>query len=208
LEGERVTERTGAVRQLLSFAKTEFGEHLTELLLSGYDVEQVVLRRRYTVNLQGDSGREITVEVATDASTGLPAGWEPLVLVALLKLLLASGRSPTVSVSYSLRELLKKLSLSAGDRRAVEQAIEDYYHLSFIKHEVVEVVAGEGPVGRTRVLRPIVEWERREETASGDRLVVPKDGRVRFNAEFVEQLKERSLLGIEWNLIQSLIRQD
>lgn len=198
-----MTERTGAARRLLSFATAEFGEYLSGLLLSGYGVDQIVLRRRYVVSLQDDGGQEITVEVATDDSKGLPAGWEPLVLLALLKLL-PGGRSLTVTVSYSLRELLKKLGLTAGDGRAVERAIEGYYDLSFIKYDAIEPSLREFPPARMRVLRPIIEWEREEETVGGNRLIIHKGGQVKFNPDFVEQLKGRSLLGIEWQRVQGL----
>lgn len=199
-----MTDQVGAARRLLSFAKTEFGEHLSELLLSGYGVARVVLRWRYTVSLQDDGSREITVEGVTDDPKGLPAGREPLVLLTLLKSLLAGGRPSNGQVSYGLREVLKTLSWNVGEESAVERAIEGYYQLSLIKHEIAEMDAGEGSINRKRVLRPIVEWERGEETAGGDRLVVPKGGRVRFNPEFVEGLTERSLLGIDWERVSSV----
>jgi hypothetical protein len=202
-----MTDRRDAAGRLRSFAETQFGGRLAALLLSGYDERQVVLRRRYAVRYRGgeDPGRRVYVEVMTDDPAGLPAREEPLVLLALLRLRFLSHSSPSERVPYSLREMIKTLGwVGGGGRAAVEMAVGRHYDLSFISHETAEAAAGDESRDHKRMLRPIIEWEREEETTAGDRLVVPKDGRVRFNPEFIEQLRERSLLGIDWDEVNTL----
>ena len=202
-----MTDREEAAGRLLSFAQTQFGERLAALLLSGYGERQAVLRRRYAVSYRGgeDVERSIYVEVMTDDPAGLPAREEPLVLPALLRLQLLGQRPSGGSVPYSLREMIKTLGwVGGGGRAAVEMAVGRYYDLSFISHETAEAAADDESRDHKRVLRPIIEWEREEETTAGDRLVVPKDGRVRFNPEFIDGLWERSLLRIDWDKVNTL----
>lgn len=201
-----MTDQMGAVRRLLSFATTEFGQYQSELLLSGYGAEQVVLRRDYRVSLSvGEGRREIKVKMATEDPAGLPARQEPLVLLALLRMLLSEDQPHPTRVSYSVRRMTKMLGWSRGEGRTIiEGAVERYYSLSVIKHEAVEGIAEEEAVNRKLVLRPIIEWEWGEETVGDNRLIVPQDSRVRFNPEFVEQLRERALLGIEWRRVSGL----
>jgi hypothetical protein len=197
-----MTDRGEAARRLLSFAQTQFGERLASLLLSGYGERQAVTRRRYAVNYREGGGqkREVQVEVVSDDPAGLPAREEPLALLALLRLQLLSRRPLGGSVPYRPREMIQTLGWDGvAGRAAVDRAIGRYYDLSFISHTAAGEAADKESANRKRVLRPIMEWGREEDAVGGGRLIVPKDGGVRFNPDFIEGLQDRSLLGIDWD---------
>lgn len=97
-------------RQLLTFARTEFGEHLCALPLSGYGEGRRTLVRRYEV-VTGESGREVKkrLKLVTDDPSGLPSRDEPLVLLALLRPLWVGEQPRTHHVNYTHDGLLRVL---------------------------------------------------------------------------------------------------
>lgn len=195
-----------AVRQLLAFAKAEFGEHLCALLLAGYGEGEARRRRAFVVTTRAGGGRERRVIFVSDDPSGLPRGYDPLVLLALLRSLWLSGPAGTTVVSYTPPSLLRDLGLddSLRSRAAVGRAVERYYDLSVGAEDVPNAGGGEPQHGLLRLHRLITGYDREEESEGGDGGHDWAEGRVRFNPDFVAHLKARSLLGIDWTLVAAV----
>ncbi|MDQ3802755.1 MAG: hypothetical protein M3416_02740 [Acidobacteriota bacterium] len=199
-------EESEAAGQLLTFARTEFGEHLCALLLAGYGEDEVRRRRTFVVTPRAGAGRERQVILATDDPSGLPRGQDPLVLLALLKSLWLSGRVSTAGVSYTPRALMRTLGRveSGTSRAAVERAVERYFNLSVAAEDVLETGAGARPLSLTRMHRLVISYDHEEESGADDRRHGRAQSRLRFNPDLIEALRARSLLGIEWDLVGSV----
>lgn len=195
-----------AARQLLMFARTEFGEHLCALLLSGYGEERRTLVRPYEVTIR-DGAREVKkrLKLVTDDPSGLPSQDEPLILLALLRLLWIGGQERTSDVSYAHERLLRVLDWpDTGQARAgIDHAIERYFNLALAKEEAVEVSLDEELVTRLTSQRMVIGYDYAEEVEDEEE-ELSEEGRVIFNPDFIEGLQAQSLLNINWNLVTSI----
>src|ERR1051326_8187180 len=79
--------------QLTEYIRRHCGEHLSAQLLAGYGEAEAGQRRMFLIKLKGEHGltQERYVEVLSGPPTSLPYGQDPLVLVALIRLLFGQG---------------------------------------------------------------------------------------------------------------------
>lgn len=144
-----------------------------------------------------------------DAPFSFPGGDEPLVLLALLKLIWADVTS-RAGLDFKHETLLRTLGWEdAKDiRRLTDRAVERYYFLSLEKEVAEEVGPHAGQFYRVMTQRIIVDYsyylESGEDVEEGERI----DSRVAFNPDFIQGLKDRTLLGIDWGKAQSVTRLD
>lgn len=125
-------------RQLLKFARTEFGDHLSTLLLSGYGEERRKMVRSYNIGIrEGAQHTSKRLKLVTDDPSGLPSQDEPLVLLALLRLLWVGEQMRTSDVNYTHEALLRVLGWpdSTRGRAGIDHAVERYYNLTIRKEE-------------------------------------------------------------------------
>lgn len=199
-----------AARQLLTFARTEFGEHLSALLLSGYSEGRRMLVRLFEV-VTREGGREVRkrLKLVTDDPSGLPSQDEPLVLLALLRSLWFGDQAPTSYVTYTQEPLLGVLGWpdTSQARASIGHAVERYYNLSLVKEEPVDVDVGEEPANRLTSQRLVIGYDYAEEDEDGAEGQA-EESRVIFNPDFLAGLRDRQLLGVSWDSVTSIVSAD
>jgi hypothetical protein len=91
-------ELSAGEQQLLDFAIGEFGEPLTQFLPAGLGEDKVRPRWRFIITYLGDERIRIkrTVKVIShepeDGSSRLPRGRDPLLFLALIRMLITAGQ--------------------------------------------------------------------------------------------------------------------
>jgi hypothetical protein len=122
-------------RRLLRFALDRFGEPLSRLLLSGIGEEAEARERHFTVTFSHYIGTPYTrrLEVIADYRGGtdtpsLPRRKEPLVILALLRLLIEKRRISSLALRYEQEEVLGLLGWDVTEetRLALDEAVERY----------------------------------------------------------------------------------
>jgi hypothetical protein len=199
-------------RSLLSFARAEFGEHLTQFLLAGLGEEKVGQRWRFTITYADSNGPTLKrlVQVIThepmDGSSLLPCGRDPLVLLALLHLLLNSDHASSNSLEYRQEDVLSILGWrdTRKARREIDEAIKRYFMLSYkwkmnksemARQRLSFYTSNEGLISESNFLN--------EEDANAGQMKRIFN-RVVFNEHFIEQLLNQSLFGIDWSNVRSV----
>jgi hypothetical protein len=140
------------------------------------------------------------VKLVSDAPSSLPSDGEPLVLLALLKLVW-SDATPRTHLAFTHGTLLRELGWGnvKETRRLIDRAVERYYFLSLEKEVPQDTGAEEGRFHRVLAQRIMTNYsyysEDDETDGEGERL----DSWVAFNPTFIQGLIDRSLLGIGWS---------
>ncbi len=196
-----------SIRQLLTFARTEFGEHLCALLLSGYGEDDVMRRRTLAVTPRDAGGRERRIILITDDPSGLPGGREPLVLLALLRSFHSGEGAVAGGVTYTHPALAQTLgwSQSEASAAAINKAVEKYYNLSVGVAEVPNANVDDPDLSPTSIQRIVIAYEYVEESDDNNGgWRANAGGRLEFNPDFITHLESRTLFGIDWNLVGSV----
>jgi hypothetical protein len=136
-------------RRLLKFALDTFGEMLGQFLLTGLGKKKVGQRWNLTITFTGDGGtaQERHLRVITheplDGESLLPRDRDPLVLLALLRLLLHRRRDAKPILTYQQEDVLHLLRW--GDtveaRREIDGAIERYTPLLYALAQIFSRIA-------------------------------------------------------------------
>lgn len=206
---------TGPERRLVKFAVDAFGAPLASFLLSGLgEKDKGGKAWLFSVTFEDNRGisrrREVRVEAPDlpDAVTSLPAGKEPLVLMALLKLLLAKRGMPPSRLSYRREEALRLLGWGETDEalRAVDATVERYADLGYRWALSAEELA-ERDLARFRGWASFVTGcgHHDAEDASGGP-VKRESSYVQFSAEFVRELISRSVFDVKWDNVREMTR--
>lgn len=197
-------------QQLLVFSHERFGEPLSRFLLSGFPEEGEARSQVLVITFIGKAGsvirRRVYVEaddLTPDIPTHLPHAREPLVLLALLRLLTSIAEISPATLFYDPTEVLGLLGWedSAENQLAVEEAVERYSLLSYRWEMNAEELSAE----RLSFHRS------RERFVSGYSHGEPEEGyagrgvnRVDFSLSFVEELLGRSLFGVDWDRVSNV----
>lgn len=202
-------------RRLLKFALDKFGLPLSQFLLFGLGQESDARRWLVIITFIDKSGtklrRRLYVEadnLMPDILTLLPRQREPLVMLALLRLLMRDHKVSSASLFYDQNEVLSYLGWedTAESRLVIDEVVERYsyltYRWAFSKKELAA--------------RKLSFYRCRERfvSRSGYRDVEEgQDGQLRrvvsyvnFDVDFIKQLISRSLFGVNWDSIISLKR--
>jgi hypothetical protein len=199
-------------RILLKFALDQFGEPLSRFLLSGFGEDKVVPRWLFTIAFSDERGvlhsREVRVEAddRPDIAPSVPRHKEPLVALALLRLLIVDRKPASSRLSYVQEEVIGLLGWedTQESRLSIDEAVSRYFTLSY------EWVLGERELveanlsffhGSSRFISGCGY-----QTAEQNGKVKPTTNNVEFNAEFVKGLLGRSLFGINWDSVSSVER--
>lgn len=204
---------SAAEQNLLDFAKGEFGESLTEFLLSGLGENATAQKWRFTITYLTDDSVLLKrrVDVITyeplDGTSYLPRRRGPLVLLALLHLLLRGDQKSQNSLRYNQEDILNSLGWNDTQkaRGEINEAVNRYslltYQWKMNKYELSHrnlrfYTANESFISGYEILD--------EEVREGMRMNRITN-RVIFNEHFIKQLHNRSLFEIDWNNARRVI---
>jgi hypothetical protein len=204
-------ELSAPEQRLLDFSRERFGEHLSHFLLAGLGEEDEARIWLFTATFTDGQGidrcREIKVEAneRPDIVTLLPRRREPLVILALLRLLIVDREMSTSSLSYELEEVLNLLGWedSAQSRLTIDGAIERYFNISYnwsLSAEELEERNLSFYNGQSRLVSGYSHYDAEEERRSGR-----SPSMVEFSAPFVGELVSRKLFDLDWNTVHGKI---
>lgn len=204
---------SGSERRLLEYALDLFGESLCKFVLSGIGEEAEASVWLFRVSFDDGSGvirsREIRVEpddIPREPRV-LPGRREPLVILALLRLLIEPHGPSSSTLSYSQEQVLNLLGWKDDEtaRSSIDQAVKRYARLAY------RWVLG----GEELVERKLSFYEAEARFVSGYGFYGAEEGgehrrvanRVDFASEFIEELIRRALFGVDWNRVSGISRE-
>lgn len=202
-------------QNLVGFACEEFGEALTRFLLTGFGEVPAAQRWYFTITFTDSEGtaqerrlEAITYE-PTDGQSFLPRGRDPLVLLALLRLLFASSQQSEVSLFYSRHEVLRLLGREEleGRQGEINEAVRRYALLMYGWEMSRGELAGKRLsfyTAREQVISGYSNVSELDDEEQADRQIEKEPNEITFNQYFIEGLKRRSLFGVDWNTVQSV----
>jgi hypothetical protein len=205
-----VARRTRPEQRLIAHLEDQFGEHLSALLLSGYWTKEWVQRRGLVTSTTDRVGtrEEHSVLMLTEGATFLPCGQDPIVLVAHLRML--SERGAAGRLSYDLFEMLEVLGWvdPVQGLKAIESALHRYFRLSYAaagrrRHPMAP--QAEGVTAERRIL---TSYDFEHEPVRGRGGFPKLHTVVEFSQRFLDQLRQRSLFGIDWNMVTAVKSRD
>jgi hypothetical protein len=203
---------SGAEHRLLEFALGQFGESISQFLLAGLGENRVVPGWVFTVTFADGRGvrrsREVRVraDYRPDLAPSVPLHKEPLVALALLRLLIVDRKLSLPRLSYSQEEVLGLLDWedTQESRRKIDEAVKRYSSLLY-GWALGEQELNESNLsffhGETRFISGY-GYQSVEEDGEARRTA----NEVNFDEEFVKELIGRSLFGIDWDSVSSLER--
>lgn len=203
---------SGSERSLIQFTQDRFGEYLTRFLLSGLGEEVGMRRRLSIISFTQESGGEVrrrlyaeAEDINPETDSSLPCDRDPLVMLALLRLLMRVQKMPRVSLSYEVEELLSLLGWedSAETRLAVDGAIDRYSCTSYrwaLSRK--EMTARRLSFYRSRE-RFVSSYELLDSEEEGGRMSRVSN-RVDFSAAFIDGLESRTLFDVVWDSVRLL----
>jgi hypothetical protein len=198
-----------AARRLTEYLERHCGPHLSAFLLAGGKSQAG--SRMFSVTSRGerDETQEKYIEFGRlGLSADLPHGQDPLILVALIRLLFERGEvteeACTLTVDHTA--LLKLLGVkdSFEARGRLREALERYENLRFV--EVIYRQSKKGPKksGRGNLNRVLTHLEAETVTGGksgwGTRLRVA----VEFDYSFIDELRRGTLFGVDWQRVISV----
>lgn len=198
-------------RRLLKFALDRFGEMLTRFLLAGFSEEKVAPRWAFAITFIGTDGTLqkrrllIMTHEPADGSSWLPRGRDPLVFIALLRLLLHKRRRADDTLVFQEAEVLKLLGWADTEecRDEIDEAVRRYsllfYEWGMNSYELAGRtldyhVVNERPLLGYRTVSEETEEGRMERTYNS----------VEFSDQFIGGLLRRSLFGVAWDKVKSI----
>jgi hypothetical protein len=198
-----------AARRLAEYLERHCGPHLSALLLAGG--ERQAGGRMFSVTSRGewDETQEKYIEFGRlGLSADLPRGQDPLILVALIKLLFERGEvteeACTLTVDHTALLKLVGVKDSLEARRRLREALERYENLRFV--EVIYRQSKKGPKksGRGNLNR-VLTYQAAETVTGGKagwgtRLRVA----VEFDYSFIDELRRGTLFGVDWQRVISI----
>lgn len=193
---------------LKASARGTYGEQLCALLLAGYKEPAPVRSRAYIIRLApaGERYLKVVADEQLGAEPALPYGDDPLVLLALLKLLPEGSDPERPRVTFEHEDVLRLLgrAATAESRARIDDAVARYFNLTYQPMKTLEELTGRAPVVFIHMIRMISRYDFVEapgENGSGPRRV---ENGVNFNKDFFENLRRRSLFGIGWDSVRAI----
>ena len=194
-------------QQLLDFAIGEFGEPLTQFLLAGLGEDKVRPRWRFTITYLDDEGVRIkrTVKVIShepeDGSSRLPRSRDPLVFLALIRMLISAGPPLDYRMRYELEDVLSILGWADNrrTRREIDEAVRRYTQMRFSWKMGRAELARNNLSHHSAMQSLISEYGVRDQEEGGQ--VTRLFNEVIFNSNFIEALRQRRLCDVNWTVL-------
>ena len=182
---------------------------MSALLLAGYGYERAPSSRDFAVELavEEETGAQLHLILAAEGPASiqpsLPRGKEPLVLLALLQMLMKKRGDLAGRVSYMPIDVLKLLGWgnTAKEREIFAEALIKYFHVFYQLSGNVEQ-PGREESDSTCKLRIISCHGFSNADGSKGRKRTPDF--ITFSLDFIEHLRKRKLLGIDWERVKRL----
>lgn len=200
-------------RRLLEFALDLFGEPLSRFLLSGIGEEVKARAWLFTASFASGRGapRSREIKVEPDDIPGeprvLPGRREPLVILALLRLLIKARGQSSHNLSYGHEQVLNLLGWEDTEavRSDIDRAVKRYARLSYSWRLSEEELAE----------RRLSFYDAEGRFVSGyGQYNAEEDGEykrmtnnVNFSSVFVEGLTSRTSFGVDWNRVREITRE-
>lgn len=204
-----MARKTRVERRLIAHLEEQFGEHLSALLLSGHGVKSWVRQRELVISSTDRVGNqeEHSVVLLTKGAHSLPYGQDPVVLAAHLRML--SERGAYGRLSYDLFEMLGVLSWEdpVQGMKEIEGALHRYFRLSYAVEGVRCHPLAPQPEGVTAERRMLTAYDFEHEPVRSRDPYPAMQTVVEFSQRFLEQCKLRSLFGIDWSLVTSVVEK-
>ncbi len=205
---------SGRERSLIQFARNKFGGDLTRFLLSGLGEEAEARRWLFIITFTGGSGidvnRRVYVEpddLRPEIETSLPRRREPLVILALMKLLMR-GRTSSARLLYGQEEVLSILGWKDDEqaRLVIDETPGRYfrlnYHWGLSRKELAD-----RKLCSYRTQDRFISGHGYREAEGNEGRMIRTANYVEFNDLFVEELSNGSLFGVDWNQIRAFRRK-
>lgn len=199
-------------RRLLKFTLDTFGEMLGQFLLTGLGKKKVGQRWNFVITFTGDEGtvqkrhlRVITHE-PLDGESFLPRGRDPLVLLALLRLLLHAHWKAKPALLYQQEDILNLLGWedTVEVRREIDEAAERYSLLIYMWEMNRDELAHRSLSHYRARERMITGYETTDkETGDGGQMRRVAN-RVIFDEYFIDGLLRRSLFDVVWDRVRAV----
>jgi hypothetical protein len=198
-------ELSAREQRLLDFAIGEFGEPLTQFLLAGLGEDKVRPRWRFTITYLDDEGIRIkrTVTVIShepeDGSSRLPRGRDPLVFLALIRMLITADQPSDYRMRYELEDVLKILGWADNrrNRHEIDEAVRRYSQMMFSWKMGSAELARNNLSHHSAMQSLISEYAARDGEEGGR--VIRLFNEVVFNSNFIEAVRRRCLCDVNWN---------
>jgi hypothetical protein len=198
-------ELSAREQQLLEFAIGEFGEPLTQFLLAGLGEAKVRPRWRFTITYLDDEGIRIkrTVKVIShepeDGSSRLPRGRDPLIFLALIRILITTGQPSDYRMSYELEDVLKILGWADNRRNQheIDEAVRRYSQMMF-SWKMGRAELARNNLSHHSAMQSLISEYGVHDREEGGR-VTRLFNEVVFNSNFIEVLRRRRLCDVNWN---------
>jgi hypothetical protein len=205
-----VARKTRSERRLVAHLKEQFGEHLSALLLSGYGTKEWVQRRGLVISTTDRVGtrEEHSVILVTEGASFLPHGQDPIVLAAHLRLL--SKRGAAGRLSCDLLEIMEVLGWADPMQglKAIEGALYRYFRLSYAAAGTRWHPMAPRTEGVTAERRILTFYDFEHEPVRGRGTYPTLHTVVEFSQRFLDHLRQRSLFGIDWNMVTGVQTRD
>lgn len=198
-------------RQLLKFSLDTFGESLSRILLAGLGEEGREPRRLLFMISYSDAEfatyqcrlQVITYELS-ESESYLPHRRDPLVLLSLLRLLLPETGDPGTELTFNPEDVVAALGWPDTDqaRGEVDEAIERYSALTYIW-----ILSGGKSAHKERVKgreQIFSNYQTVAEEVEGQGTPLRALSRVVFNTFFINNLRHRTLFGVDWDRVTSI----
>jgi hypothetical protein len=198
-------------RALLESALDLYGPHLSSFLLTGLGEDTMSRRRRFTVTFADATGtsykrdvRVVAYERGGIIDPRLPRLKEPLIMLALLRLLTEDRKLSDFQMAYEQEEVLGLLGweVTQESRLALDEAVRRYNSLHYEWSLGKEELAAKGLAFYEGEASFISGYAYEEVEADGESKRASSE--VSFAEEFVRELLERKLFGINWDDVGTL----
>jgi hypothetical protein len=205
-------EPSRAEQSLTDFAREEFGDFLTQFLLAGLGEESAAQRWQFNITFTGENETlekrhvQVITHEPTDGSSCLPRGRDPLVLLALFRLLKRDRQAPKPELLYSIEDILSLLEWENTEERReqIDGAIHRYSLLMY-QWEMNRPELSRHRLSFYKVNEhAITSFQTVDEEIESGRKTKRTYNRVGFNEFFINGLRHRKLFGVDWNNVRDM----
>lgn len=199
-------------RRLLKFALDTFGGTLSQFLLTGFGEENVPKRWDFTINSTSEDGTlqkrrlQVITHEPLDGSSCLPRGRDPLVFLALLRLLLHRPKQDNHILVFQEEDVLNLLGWEDTDelRHEIDEAIYRYSLLMYKWGMNRSELTRRSLSHYTASAHALSEYRTLDKELGEEGQTKRMYNSVKFDEMFIRGLLGRSLFGVEWKKVKSI----
>lgn len=193
------SDQTPTEQRLILDIKQYFGDALAQLFLAGFGDDELVTARSFLVEPE-ELNIYCSLNISTEDPEGLPKGQEPLVLLALVKILKEDLTGIGTMIPSPVSHLRGILGWEDSDEshRIIHRAIRKYFNLSYVTIIKLSQSLDEAAAYTIVMRRLMVSCVYR----AGKEGISDPEAKIcqyiEFNKEMREELMEGELFGLKW----------